>query len=90
MAAACGIRWKAVTPDVHSESGVTECVVVDLYSRHERPIVSPNAGKYLSAKALQMYRSPVVSFQINYVINLFTCHLNAVCIKNKERRSRRL
>lgn len=83
VAATCGIHWKAVTLDTRSKNHVTECVVVDLYSLHERPIVCCNAGKYLFAQALQIYRSLVVSFQINLVIHIFTCHLNAVCFKRK-------
>lgn len=62
VAATCGIHWKAVTLDTHSKSGVTECVVMDPYSPRERPIVCLNAGKYLSAQGLQIYRSMVVSF----------------------------
>lgn len=44
---------------------------MDLYSLHERTIVCLNAGKYLSAQALQIYRSMVVSFSTNLVINIF-------------------
>lgn len=61
MAATCGIHWKAVTLDIHSKSAVTECVVMDLYSLHESPIVCLNAGKYLSAQALQIYPSIILN-----------------------------